>query len=152
MTAKVGDTFATQLWYYTSGNSKVDGVQTVICHGAEVTIDRLVVNTEAGFSGDPITMADGNCTTVVVMSNQGAGKLQTTGKAVSIKNGSGNINLDASTSMMTGDNLASLTDKNITVTGVTGTSYQIGGGKVVPDNLFIKMADFFRNLWQTVRS
>jgi hypothetical protein len=134
ITAGVGETFAAQLWYYTSTNSKVDGVQTVVCYGSGVTLVSIVANAEAGFSADPITatktLSTGACTTVVVTSNKEAAKLLTTGKAFTmyfkgIRTGTANISLDKNTSSMTGDNSASEVDKNITVTGVTGTSYEI---------------------------
>jgi len=138
ITAAVGDNFSAEVWYYTSGNSKVDGVQTEVCYGNGITLKGVTVNTAAGFNSDPITvtraLSTGSCTMVVVTSMQAATNLSTTGKAFTLNftgvtAGTGNISLDSSTSQMTGDNPASATDKNITVTGVTGTSYEITGGR-----------------------
>lgn len=132
--ANLNDTFSTQLWYYTSSNSKVDGVQTVVCYGTNISLESIVPNQEAGFGNDPITVTNTSngrtCTTIVVTSSKAASELLTTGRALTMtfkgnSIGLGDINLDQTKSMMTGDNSASATDKNITVTGVEGTTYEI---------------------------
>ena len=134
----VNETVSTQLWFYTENDSaKVDGVQTVVCYGKELSLteDGIVVNTEAGFEGDPIVAINNddpnnNCATVVVTSKKTTADLVTTAKAITlnftaISAGSGEIVINKDKSMVTGDNSASATDKSLAITSVAGTTYEI---------------------------
>jgi hypothetical protein len=152
ITANVGSTFPVELYYYTSASSKVDGIQTVVCYGAGVSLASVVVNTDAGFNSDPVMATNGACTTVVVTSMKAAANLATTGKAFTlyfrgIAVGAGTLSLNSSTSMMTGDNPASDTDKNITVSGVEGTDYQINGSAAGNCNRCSVLYDYMRTSW-----
>ena len=134
----VNETVSTQLWFYTENDSaKVDGVQTVVCYGKELSLveSEIVVNTEAGFEQGPIVAindSDSNkiCATIVVTSKKTAADLVTTAKAMTlnftaVSAGSGEIVIDKEKSMVTGDNSASATDKTLAITSVAGTTYEI---------------------------
>ncbi|MBU1117419.1 PKD domain-containing protein, partial [Patescibacteria group bacterium] len=137
----VGDVVSAKVYYQTESEAKVDGVQTVVCYGDELSLDEdtgVVANTDNGFEETPIVAIKdaGNgtwCATVVATSKKSADKLKTVGEAFTlsfsaIKEGSGEITLNKEKSMVTGDNSASATDKMITVTSVDNTTYEIGGG------------------------
>jgi len=72
-----------------------------------------------------------------VTSKSAADSLAATAKAMTlnftaISAGSGNITLDKNASMVTGDNPASLPIKVLAITSVAGTTYEIGGGEILP--------------------
>lgn len=132
----VGDTFSAGVWFQTTNNSKVDGLQSEICYGNGISLSKVIVNSNAGFSSIPITVtkagATKTCTTVVVISMSTASNLLASGKAFTlnfqgVSSGSGDISLNTTTSSMTGDNPASTVEKNITVNNVAGTSYNVAG-------------------------
>lgn len=146
ITKAVGDVLTAQVWFQTESSSKVDGIQTVVCYGNELTLsdtDGVVANTEAGFEEEPIIVVkDGDdgqsCATIVATSKKSASSLTTTAKALTlnfsaVKAGSGNITINKEKSMVTGDNSASATDKIITVTIVAGTTYEITGETATGD-------------------
>jgi hypothetical protein len=136
----VGDEFSVKVWYETESGAKVDGVQTVVCYGNELSLDGetgVVANTDNGFESGPIVNIkdtdSGKCATMVATSKKAADKLKTTGEvfeinftAVSV--GEGSFTIDQEKSMVTGDNANSTTDKEIKITGVENTTYQILGG------------------------
>lgn len=137
----VGDVVSAKVYYQTESEAKVDGVQTVVCYGDELSLDEdtgVVANTDNGFEETPIVAIKdaGNgiwCATVVATSKKSADKLKTVGEAFTlsfsaVKEGSGEITLNKEKSMVTGDNSASATDKMITVTSVDNTTYEIGEG------------------------
>jgi len=137
----VGDQFQVKVWFLTGGQAKVDGVQTVVCYGDELTLDEagIVVNTGGGFDSTPIVNFTYNvgttgrsCATMVATSKQGVDKLTTTGEVFAlnfkaVKMGSGTLDINKSKSVVTGDNPQSPTDKEIDVTLVENTTYEIVG-------------------------
>jgi hypothetical protein len=136
----VGDVVSAKVWYQTESGAKVDGVQTVICYGKELSLSEdtgVITNTDNGFESGPIVVVKdsgtGKCATIVATSKKSADKLKTTGEAFSVNFsavavGEGNLTLDLAKSMVTGDNSASATDKEIAITSVENTTYQIVNG------------------------
>lgn len=136
----VGDIVSVKVWYQTESEAKVDGVQTVLCYGNELSLNEdtgVVANTDNGFESEPIVSikdsSSGKCVTIVATSKKAADKLKTTGEAFTVNFtaaavGEGDLTLDKTKSMVTGDNAASATDKEIAITSVEDTTYQIGGG------------------------
>lgn len=136
----VGETVPVKVYFQTENEAQVDGVQTVVCYGDELSLDEstgVVVNTDNGFESDPIVqvkdMGDGRwCATMVATSKKSVDKLKTTGEVFAInfsavKEGEGTLTIDQAKSMVTGDNVNSATDKEIAITMVNNTSYQILG-------------------------
>lgn len=151
-TKKIGDILSYQVQYATTGSAKADGVQTIVCYGPQIEIAEtkdengtvildIMGNTAAGFGKIPITSAKKidetkSCVTVVVTSQEAASKLLSASNAFkinfkAIKVGSGTITLDKANSVVTGDNPASATDKEIAVSAVQNGSYEIVGETVI---------------------
>ena len=137
---KVGEVVPVKLWYYTENQAKVDGVQTVVCWGNNVKLNEsgVVVNTQNGFESVPIVVIKDNCATLVATSKQTADKLKTTGEVFAlnfeaISEGEGTITIKKESSVVTGDNPASPTDKEIAVTAVENTTYKIAGTSNICD-------------------
>jgi hypothetical protein len=140
ITKNIGDEVSVKVYFQTESGAKVDGVQTVLCYGNELSLNAdtgVVANTDNGFEASPIVSIKdsgiGKCATIVATSKKAADQLKTAGEVFAIKfvaasAGNGNLTLDQTKSMVTGDNPASTTDKEIAVTGVTNTTYQINGG------------------------
>lgn len=138
--AKVGDSFAAHLWFYTDNGAKVDNVQAVICYDPKISLGDTdaTAKTDAGFDSDVLVVtkdrADGKkCSTIVATSKKDAAALKTTAEAVTLNFkavavGDGTIDIDKANSTLTGDNPASDTDKVITVTTVENASYSITDG------------------------
>lgn len=134
----INETISAQVWFETQSGAKVDGVQTKVCYGKELSLAEsgVVVNTVAGFEDSPIfavgeTSATQSCSIIVVTSKKAAADLVTTAKAMTlnftaVSVGSGSITINKDASMVTGDNSASPTDKTLAITSVAGTTYTIG--------------------------
>lgn len=154
----VGDVVPVKVWYQTEGEAKVDGVQTVVCYGNELSLNEdtgVVANTDNGFESGPIVSVKstdtGSCATLVATSKKSADKLKTTGEVMALnftalKAGEGNLTLDMAKSMVTGDNSASATDKEIAVTVVENTSYKINGEIVTGDEPILNFKVSFSNV------
>lgn len=140
ITGKVGDAITAQVWFYTENDSaKVDGVQTRVCFGKELSLseDGVKANTEAGFEESPIVSigefseeTSQRCAVVVATSKKDASSLKTTGKVITLNfsatnAGTGTITIDKEKSAVTGENTASTTDKSLAITSVAGTTYEI---------------------------
>lgn len=133
----IGEILTVDLWFQTENGAKVDGIQAVICYGDELVLDEtngVVANQDAGFSMVvTVTKSVGpnqSCATLVVTSYNPADDLFTTTNVATlnfstVKAGSGNIYIDKDTSMVTGDNPDSSTNKTLAITGVEGTTYEI---------------------------
>ncbi|HBP50848.1 MAG: hypothetical protein US68_C0005G0002 [Candidatus Shapirobacteria bacterium GW2011_GWE1_38_10] len=151
----VGEVVPVKVYYQTESGAKVDGVQAVICYGDELTLNAdtgVVGNTENGFEAEPIVSIKDGCATLVTASKKAADQLKTTGEAFAIsfvaaKAGEGNLTIDQSKSMVTGDNAASATDKEIAITGVENTTYQITGGGSGNCNRCSVLFDYMRTAW-----
>lgn len=136
---KVGEIVPVKVHYLTESGARVDGVQTVVCFGKELTLNPdtgVVVNTENGFESTPIVQVNDNCVTLVATSKKVADKLKTTGEVfalnfMAVSEGEGPITITQTKSMVTGDNPASPTDKEIAITSVEDTSYQIVGNGII---------------------
>lgn len=142
---KVGEVVPVKVYFQAETGVKVDGVQTVVCYGDGLTLDAetgVVTNVANGFESSPIvnikdvssegTTSSGKCVTLVATSKKAADQLVTTGEVFSInfkavKPGEGNLVINKEKSMVTGDNPASETDKEIAVTSVANTTYKIDG-------------------------
>jgi hypothetical protein len=159
ITKAVGDVLSAQVWFQTESGAKVDGVQTIVCYGDELSLSETsgaTANTEAGFDADPIIVVkdagdNQSCATIVATSKKSASSLTTTAKALTInftavKAGSGNITINKDKSMVTGDNSASATDKIITVTSVAGTTYEITGETVTGDEPILNYKVAYSNV------
>jgi hypothetical protein len=146
ITKNVGETLSVQVVFQTESGAKVDGVQTKVCYGNQLSLDQTsgaVGNVSAGFDESPIISvsagADQSCAIVVATSKKDATNLTTTANAVTLNfsalsGGSGSITIDQNGSMVTGDNPASTTDKTLAITSVSGTTYEIIGGVVITGN------------------
>ncbi|HOY61376.1 MAG TPA: hypothetical protein PK045_02625 [Candidatus Woesebacteria bacterium] len=131
---RVGEVVPVKVYYYTESGAKVDGVQTDVCWGSHLSLDEsgVVVNTANGFNSSPIVVIKDNCATLVATSQQAASNLKTTGEVFALnfkalREGQGPITIKKESSMVTGDNPASATDKEIAVTTVENTTYKIIG-------------------------
>lgn len=141
---KVGEIVPVKVYFQTESGARVDGVQTVVCYGEEIFLDQetgIIVNTENGFESDPIVIVneveEGKwCATMVATSKKAADKLITTGEVfalnfTAVSEGEGPLTITQTKSMVTGDNPASATDKEIAITSVEDTSYQIVGDEII---------------------
>lgn len=158
ITKNVGDTLSAQVWFQTESGAKVDGIQAKVCYGNELTLSDVsgaVANTEAGFDETPIISVNvgtsQSCAVLVATSKKSASNLTTTAKAITlyfsaVTAGSGTITIDQTSSMVTGDNEASTTDKMIAITGVSGTSYEIKGAVVTGDEPVLNYKVAFANV------
>lgn len=145
ITASVGDLLPVHLKYTTEGNAQLYNLETVVCYDSQVQLleSESSGNAALGY-GTPmfIPMAQGggdsNQTCVKLIALKDVAKINlaaTTGEVAVLKfkalsTGSGQILLNQNLSKATGENSASETDKWITVTDATGTSYEILGGVV----------------------
>lgn len=153
----VGEVVSVKVYYQTESEAKVDGVQAVVCYGDELILDAddgVVANVDNGFEESPIVVVkdagDGKCATLVTSSKKTADQLKTTGEAFAIsfiaaEAGEGNLTIDQSKSMVTGDNAGSATDKEIAITGVENTTYEITGG-VTGDEPILNIKGSFGNV------
>lgn len=137
----VGDIFPVSVTFTTSNNEKVDGVQTVVCYNNLISLMETDSkgNADAGFQDELIisvkSEGEGKCATVVALPKATVAdeaKRLSAGSAMILKfkalsPGEGAFTLDKTKSEVTGINAASGTDKVLTVTSVTGTTYQING-------------------------
>jgi len=131
---EVNEIVPVKVYYSTENEAKVDGVKTEVCWGSHLGLDEggVVVNTANGFNSSPIVVIKDNCATLVATSQQAADKLKTTGEVfalnfIALSEGEGTITINKESSMVTGDNPASPTDKEIAVTSVENTTYKIIG-------------------------
>jgi hypothetical protein len=148
----VGEVVPVKVYYQTESGAKVDGVQAVVCYGDELTLDPdtgVVGNTENGFEAEPIVSIKDGCATLVTASKKAADQLKTTGEAFAInfmaaKVGEGNLTINQAKSMVTGDNTSSAIDKEIAITGVENTTYQItGDDPITGDELILNLKGAF---------
>ncbi len=137
----VGEIFPVQVMFTTQNSEKVDGVQTVVCYNNLISLleTESKGNADAGFQDDLIisvkSEGEGKCATVVAIPKATVAdeaKRLSAGSAMTLKfkgvsRGEGNLTLNKDKSEVTGINDASGTDKNLTVTSVVGTSYEITG-------------------------
>jgi len=131
---KIGEELPVKLYFLTESGAKVDGVQSEVCWGSHLKLDesKIMVNTQNGFDSNPIILFKNNCVTLVATSKSAADNLKTTGEVFTlnfeaISEGEGTIIINKESSMVTGDNSASATDKVIAVTAVENTTYKISG-------------------------
>lgn len=130
----VGEVVPVKIHFLTESGAKVDGVQTEVCWGSHLKLDEsgIVVNIQNGFDSNPIVVFKDNCVTLVATSKLAADKLKTAGEVFALNfeamsEGEGPISIKKEVSMVTGDNSASPTDKEIAVTAVENTTYKITG-------------------------
>lgn len=151
---EVGDKFTVQLWvesgdrYDGTGKAKVQNIQTQICFGSEITIDKSDADAngvdhviENGFDQvalAQITTENGkNCLSLAIVADNfdriKSGTMEV-GKIyfVSTAEGEGQITINKEKTKISGENSADTVDKYIDVGMVTGTSYKIGQGGVDP--------------------
>lgn len=134
---KVGDILSAELWFQAENDTKVDGLQTVVCYGNELSLsetDGAIANEAAGLSMELISInnmdSNQSCATLVLLSNRSADELVTSANAVTlnfsvVKPGTGSITIDKDKSMVTGDNQESATVKSLAITSAQGTNYDI---------------------------
>lgn len=129
----VGGMIPVRIRYQAVAGKVVDGVQSTVCHDGQLIYDHVSVGTDLGFDANPvIAERDINgkkCVTVVITATQPTSNLRNAAevgivyfKANTV--GEGNITVDTSKSMITGDNPNSL-DKEVAIADVAGTSYKI---------------------------
>lgn len=158
ITKGINETLSAQVWFQTESSAKVDGVQSVICYGNQLSLNAdsgVEVNTDAGFDSSPIVSikAEGtqSCATVVVTSKKAASNLQSSARAFTlnfrtVSAGTGTIAITQSKSMVTGDNLASETDKVIAITSVAGTTYEVTGAVITGEEPILNYKVAFKHV------
>jgi len=153
ITKAVGENLLVHMNYATEGGAKLYNVDTVVCYGSnlELSATESTGNADLGYSApmilDAAAVGSNKCSKVVVLKEtskinvaEASGELAVL-KFKAVSAGSGTITIDKEKSKATGENTASETDKWITVTQVTGTSYEIIGSKVetTGDEIKLKM-------------
>lgn len=136
LTGHVNDTLTAHLNFTTDGGAMLYNIDTVVCYGPQLQLldTESTGNATLGYGGlmfaaSPDAGAN-KCTKVVVLKNvTDISKAATTGEAAVLKFkalsvGYGSIDINKDLSKATGENQSS-SDKWITVTSTTGTSYEI---------------------------
>lgn len=135
----VDDTLSIHLQYTTESGAKLYNVDTVVCYGPELELSTTesTGNVDLGYGAPMIidAAAEGSnkCSRVIALKETSKINVAAASGEVAVLKfravsaGSGSISLDKDKSKATGENPNSETDKWITVTTVTGTSYDITG-------------------------